>query len=433
MRDIILLMDEEQELETPRAFAKKSGFGRTVALGVAFAVVLAVGFVGGVSVSASGSSHLLANIPLLGDGLDSTPATDADLASVWKVWNILNTQFVQTHASSTLPDSQKKVWGLIQGLTNSYGDPYTVFFPPEQAKVFNEDITGNFSGVGMEIGESKENILTVIAPLKGSPAEKAGIRAGDLIIAIDGKSTEGLSTEAAVKKIRGPKGTTATFTLVREKKTFEIKVVRDTIQVPTIENSYDAKTGVYYIALYQFTETSGSQFDKAFKAFQASGSKALIVDLRGDPGGYLDQATLIAGYFLPKGAAVVTEDYKGKQDNVVHRSPGQGGLPAGTTVAVLIDQGSASASEILAGALQDAHAATLIGTRSFGKGSVQQVVDVDGGSLKITVARWLTPSGRSISDGGLTPDIKADRTQEDFTAGKDPQKDRAVQFLTTGK
>lgn len=402
-------------------------------LGVAFAVVLAIGFVGGISVSASGNSHFLANVPLLGDGLDTTPASDADLAAVWKVWNVLNTKFVQTHGSSTTPTSKEKVWGLIQGLTDSYGDPYTVFFPPAQAKVFNEDITGNFSGVGMEIGESKDNILTVIAPLKGSPAERAGVRAGDLIIAIDGKSTDGLSTEEAVKKIRGPKGTTVTFTFVREKKTLEIKIVRENIQVPTIENSYDAKTGVYYIALYQFTETSGSQFDKAFKAFQASGSKKLIIDLRGDPGGYLDQATLIAGYFLPKGEVVVTEDYKGKQDNIIHRSPGQGGIPPGTKVAVLIDQGSASASEILAGALQDAHGATLIGTRSFGKGSVQQVVDVDGGSLKVTVARWLTPSGRSISDGGLTPDIKVDRTQADFTAGKDPQKDRAVEFLTTGK
>jgi carboxyl-terminal processing protease len=425
-------MDDEQDFTEPKQ-EKRGSFARTVKLGVAFAVVLAVGFVGGVSVSASGNSHILANVPLLGDGLDATPPPDADLADVWKVWNILNTRYVQTHASTTIPDSKGKVWGLIQGLTASYGDPYTIFFPPTQAKAFNETITGNFGGVGMEIGENKDSILTVIAPLKGSPAEKAGVLAGDLIIAIDGKTTEGLSADEAVTKIRGPVGTSVALTLVRDKKTIDVKVTRDTIQVPTIANSYDAKTGVYYIALYQFTETSGAQFDKAFKAFQASGSKKLIIDVRGDPGGYLDQATLIAGYFLPKGSVVVTEDYKGKQDNIVHRSPGQGGLPAGTKIAVLIDQGSASASEILSGALQDTHTATLVGTRSFGKGSVQQVIDVDGGSLKVTVARWLTPNGRSISDGGLTPDIKADRTQADAAAGKDPQKDRAVQFLTTGQ
>jgi carboxyl-terminal processing protease len=411
----------------------KRVWNRTLRMGVAFAVVLAIGFVGGLGVSASGkTTAFLAGMPLIGDGLDATPAEDADLADLWKVWNVLNDRFVQTHASSTMPTTKDKMWGAIEGLAAAYGDPYTVFFPPEEAKQFQEDISGNFGGVGMEIGV-KDKILTVIAPLKGTPAERAGIRSGDLIIAIDGKSTDGLSTDEAVKKIRGPKGSTVTFTVSRDGKTSEYKVVRDTIEVPNIESSYDAKTGVYYIALYEFTNNSGSQFAKAFKAFQASGSRKLVIDLRGDPGGYLDQATLIAGYFLPKGATVVTEDYKGKQDNVVHRSPGQGGLPADTKVVVLIDQGSASASEILAGALQDHHVATLIGTRSFGKGSVQELIPVDGGSLKITVARWLTPNGRSISDGGLTPDIKVDRTQQDFTAGKDPQKDRAVQFLTTGK
>ncbi len=427
------------EAATEQTEATSASFSRIVKLGAAFAIVLVIGFGSGYATSAftSGNTQVLANAlsnaPLLGDHLDATPSPDANFSDFWKVWNELNTRYVQTHASTTIPDTKKKLWGAIQGLTASYGDPYTVFFPPEEAKVFQEDVSGNFGGVGMEIGVNKDNVLTVIAPLKGTPAQLAGILAGDLLVAIDGKSTEGLSTDEAVKKIRGPKGTPVVFTIVRDKKAQDIKVVRDTISVPTIENSYDAKTGVYYIALYQFTETSGAQFGKAFKEFQASGSTKLILDLRGDPGGYLDQATLIAGYFLPKGAVVVTEDYKGKQDNIVHRSPGQGGLPAGTKIAVLIDQGSASASEILSGALQDEKIATLVGTRSFGKGSVQQVVDIDGGSLKITVARWLTPSGRSISDGGLTPDIKVERTQEDYAAGKDPQRARAVEFLTTGK
>jgi carboxyl-terminal processing protease len=422
----------DDELTPPSATAL--AFARTVKLGVAFALVLVLGFSAGLFASAAaGNSSVLANVPLIGDGLDATPAGDAELGDFWKVWNVLNDRFVETHASTSIPNAKGKIWGAIQGLTASYGDPYTVFFPPAEAKVFQEDINGNFSGVGAEIGKNKDNILTIIAPLKDSPAERAGIRAGDLIAALDGKSTDGLSTDEAIKKIRGPKGTNITFTLVRAGKPLDITVTRDTIQVPTIANSYDAATGVYYIALYQFTESSGSQFNKAFKAFKASGATKLIIDVRGDPGGYLDQATYIAGFFLPKGATVVTEDYKGKQENIVHRSPGQGGLPAGAKVAVLIDQGSASASEILAGALQDTHMATLIGTRSFGKGSVQELVDVDGGSLKITVARWLTPNGRSISDGGLTPDIKADRTPEQYAAGKDPQKDRAVQFLTTGK
>ncbi len=424
-------MDTEEEYGAQGATA---GFKKTVRLGMAFALVLTLGFFGGFSVSAAlGTSPAFAGIPFLGDGLDATPAEDANLTDFWKVWNELDGRFVQTHASNTLPVSKDKVWGAIQGLTASYGDPYTVFFPPEEAKSFAEEVTGNFGGVGAEIGKTKDNILTVISPLKDSPAEKAGVRAGDLIIAIDEKTTEGLSVDEAVKRIRGPKGTAVKFTLVRGGKPQDISVVRDTIQVPTIANSYDAKTGVYYIALYQFTESSGAQFNTAFKEFKTSGAQKLIVDVRGNPGGYLDQATYIAGFFLPKGATVVTEDYKGKQENIVQKSPGQGGLPEGAHVVVLMDQGSASASEILAGALQDTKQATLIGTRSFGKGSVQELVEVDGGSLKITVARWLTPNGRSISDGGLTPDINVERTPQDYTAGKDPQKDRAVQFLTTGK
>lgn len=424
-------MNDDLDLRVPQK--QTASFARMTKLGVAFALVLAIGFVGGIAVSANGTSKVLSAVPVLGDGLVATPAKDADFTNYWKVWNTLNTRFVQTHGTSSPPDTKKKLWGSIQGLTASYGDPYTVFFPPTEAKAFAENIAGNFGGIGAELGVNKENILVVIAPLKGSPAEKAGVLAGDIIAAIGGKSTENMSTEAAVKLIRGEKGTPVALTLIRDKKVIEVKIVRDTIQVPNIDSSYDAKTGIYYIALYQFTENSAELFDGAFTEFKHSGSRKLIIDLRGNPGGYLEQARLIASHFMPKGAVVVTEDYKGKQDNNVHRSEGYGDLPQGTQVAVLINQGSASASEILAGALQDAGVAKLVGTRSFGKGSVQELIDVDGGSLKITVARWLTPNGRSISDGGLTADVKADRTQEDAAAGKDPQKDRAIQFLTTGQ
>ncbi len=422
-------LEQEQELEI-RGSALRP-FLRITKLGVSFALVLVIGFVGGLAVSAKGTTSV-ASLPFLSDHLDATPAQDADFTDFWKVWNVLNTRFVQTHGS-TSPDMQDKMYGAIEGLTSSYGDPYTVFFPPEESKSFAESIAGNFGGIGAEIGVTKDKQITIIAPLKGSPAESAGLLAGDLVAGIDGKSTDGLSVDEAVKKIRGPKGTKVTLTLVRDGKTLDISIMRDTIQVPNIDSSYDTKTGVYYIALYEFTENSGSQFTKAFKEFQASGSRKLLIDLRGNPGGYLDQATEIAGHFLPRDAIVVTEDYKGKQENIVHRSDGTNDLPAGTTVVVLINQGSASASEILSGALQDYKIATLVGTRSFGKGSVQEVVNIGKASLKVTVARWLTPLGRSISDGGLTPDIKADLTQEQYAAGKDPQKDRAIEFLTTGR
>ncbi len=406
-------------------------FTKLAKLGVALALMLAIGFAGGVTVGAAGGSRMLSNLPLLGDGLDATPDASADLADFWKAWNALNERFVQTQATSTPPSTESKIWGAIQGLAASYGDPYTVFMPPTEAKKFQDDIRGDFQGVGMEIGV-KEGVLTVIAPLKGTPAERAGLRSGDKIIMIDKTSTDGMSTDVAVKLIRGEKGTTVTFMILRDGESLQIQVVRDTITVPTIETKLD-ESGVYIISFYSFTANSSQLFSKAMADFRKSGSTKLMIDLRSNPGGYLESAVSVAGHFLPKGAAVVTEDYKGKQENVVHRSRGIGGLPKGTKVVVLIDQGSASASEILAGALQDANVATLVGTRSFGKGSVQELVEINGGALKVTIARWLTPAGQSISDGGLSPDIEVPYTKEDREAKADPQKARGIQFLTTGK
>jgi carboxyl-terminal processing protease len=309
--------------------------------------------------------------------------------------------------------------------------------PPAQAKVFADNIAGNFSGVGIEIGMNKDSILTVIAPLKDTPAERAGMKSGDLIVSIDGKSTDGMSVDSAVTLIRGPKGTSVTFVVSRGGNLITIPVTRDTIQVPESDDHYDSTTGVYTIALYEFTANSSELFDTAFANFKKSGSKKLVIDLRGNPGGYLDAAVAIASHFLPAGTAVVTEDYEGKAQNVVHTSAGTNDVPSGAKVAILIDQGSASASEILSGALQDNHVAELIGTRSFGKGSVQQLIDIDGGSLKVTVARWLTPSGKNISDGGLTPDILAtlatSTTPITPDGAGDSQYERAVDFLTTGK
>lgn len=406
---------------------------KLVKKGVSFALVAAVAFFVGIAVGGGGSTATVAaRIPLIGDGLDATPDNTADFTDFWKAWNALKQDYVITHASSTLPTTKDKLYGAIQGLAASYGDPYTVFFPPTEAKAFSETISGSFAGVGMEI-DVKNGVLTVVAPLKGTPAEAAGIKSGDAIVAIDGTSTEGLSTDAAVQKIRGKKGTPVTFTIVRNKKAFDVKVVRDTIQVPETDDSYNAKTGVYKIALYQFTANSADLFDQAFERFKKSGSKKLIIDLRGNPGGYLDAAVDIASHFLPKGTTIVTEDFGGKQQNDVHTSLGYMDLPKGTQVVVLVDGGSASASEILSGALQDNHAAEIIGSQSFGKGSVQQLINIGDGALKVTVARWITPAGHWIMGNGITPDIKVPYTQADADAKKDPQMERAVQFLVNGK
>lgn len=399
---------------------------------VIIALVAAVSFMGGITVAGKGVGDVFAHVPLLGNTLDATPDSSAELEDFWKAWNVLNAQFVQTHGTSTPPTSEERVWGAIAGMTASFGDPYTVFLPPEDSKVFLDDIAGNFEGVGMEIG-IEDDVLTVIAPLKNTPAERAGIMTGDKIIAINGESTKGLSTDEAVKKIRGKKGTEVAFTIYREGESVDISVIRDTIETPILEHGLNAEGDVYKIAIYSFSANSSQLFTRALTDFRATGATKLVIDVRGDPGGYLEAAVGIASNFLQKNEVIVTEDYAGKRENVEHRSRGTGGVPAGTEVVVLMNGGSASASEILAGALQDHDIATLIGTQSFGKGSVQELIEIGGGSLKVTVARWLTPDGISISDGGLTPDIVVERTREDIEAGKDPQLERAIEFLRTGR
>lgn len=402
--------------------------------GISFALVATLAFGAGLAVAGGSSSAaaIVAHIPLVGDGLDATPVQGVDLTDFWKAWNTLEKNYVITHASSTLPSMKERVLGAITGLTASYNDPYTVFFPPKEAQAFSESISGSFAGVGMEI-DVKNGVLTVIAPLKGTPAETAGIKAGDQIAAIDGKSTDGVSTDKAVTQIRGPVGTTVDLTIIRDGKVLDIKITRQTIQVPETDESVDEATGTYRIALYEFTSNSADLFAQAFSRFQASGSQKLIVDLRGNPGGYLDSAVDISSHFLPKGTKIVTEDFGGKEPNTVHTSFGYADLPKGTKIVVLIDGGSASASEILAGALQDNKAATIIGTKSFGKGSVQTIVDLGGGSLKITVARWITPAGHWIMGNGVTPDITVVYKKADTPKGNDSQMTRAIEFLTTGK
>lgn len=407
---------------------------RGAANSFSFALVAAIAFGGGLLLGSNGTTaaQVVSKIPFVGDGLDATPAPDADLTNFWKAWNALDAQYVNTHASSTLPTTAEKIYGAIQGLAASYGDPYTVYLPPEESKAFQESISGSFAGVGIEI-DVKDSILVVVAPLRGTPAEAAGVLAGDLIAAIDGKPTDGMTIEEAVSLIRGKVGTEVALTLVRDGEVIEVTITRATIEVPETEEGLDIASGVYHIALYEFTANSAELFNRALHNFVASGSRKLVVDLRGNPGGYLDAAVDMASHFLPKGAPIVTEDFGGKQAENTHVSYGYADLPEGTEVVVLIDGGSASASEIFAGALQDHGAATVIGMRSYGKGSVQTLVDLGEGSLKITVARWVTPDGHWIMDHGITPDITASSTPGAKRGENDPQMDRAIQFLTTGK
>jgi carboxyl-terminal processing protease len=362
---------------------------------------------------------------------ENTPS--ADFAPVWKAWQILENRFVSASSTHTI-SKEDRVWGLIKGLADSYGDPYTSFFPPQEAKNFRQEISGSFGGVGMEIGK-RNNTIIVIAPLKGTPAEKAGIRAGDYVVKIDGKSTRDLDVDEAVGAIRGKEGTTVTFTLAREGQDefLTIPVVRDTIVVPTIATEMRKKEEVFIISLYNFGATAPDELHKALQEFIKTGYTKLVLDLRGNPGGYLEGAVASASEFLPEGKVIVTEDYGGGKSDV-YRSSGSKTVPESVHIAVLINGGSASASEILAGALQEHGRAVLVGEKSFGKGSVQEMIPVtDDTALKVTIARWLTPKGNSISENGLIPDIVVPLSQELVKEGKDVQKERAIHFLVTGK
>ncbi len=352
----------------------------------------------------------------------------ADLTTLFKAWELLDKNFVAASTTEALT-LEEKVWGATSGLAAAFGDPYTVFLPPEEKTVFETQVRGDFQGVGMEVG-IKDNTLIVISPIKDTPAFRAGIQSGDYILKIDDFDTAGASVEEAVSKIRGEKGTTVRLTLLRGKKEpFEVSVTRDVINLPTIDTTY-RDDGVFVIQLYSFNSLSPQLFRNAIQEFANSGSERMVLDLRGNPGGFLEAAVDIASWFLPVGKTVVTEDFGGGQSENVHRSRGYDVFTDRLKLVILIDQGSASASEILAGALRDHEKGILMGGQSFGKGSVQQVFDITNDtSLKITVARWLTPNHISISHGGLTPDIKVERTEEDRKANKDPQLEEAVKYL----
>ena len=391
-------------------------------------IALAVGFVLGVAlVSGKGAAAQLSGPP---EGVDFDP--------VWKAWRIIDEKFVPAAvatstrvASSTEERNEARVWGMIQGLAESLGDPYTFFLPPKENEIFAEDISGAFEGVGMEIAV-RDQVLTVVSPLKGTPAERAGIRSGDRILEIDGVETRGMDISTAVSRIRGPRGTQVRLLVMREgfPEPREFEVTREVINVPIVAT--EARSGVFVIELQSFTANSPELFRRALREFVESGSRNLVLDLRGNPGGYLEAAVDMASWFLPSGRVVVTEDYAGNAESVAHRSRGYDVFNENLRMVLLVDRGSASASEILAGALQHYGIATMVGDRTFGKGSVQELVEItDDTSLKLTVARWVGPGGEPIPLEGLVPDVQVNMTEEDREAGRDPQMEKAVEVVSS--
>jgi carboxyl-terminal processing protease len=357
---------------------------------------------------------------------------NVDFASFWKAWNAINDKFISSVSTSTERASdQTRVYGAISGMVASLGDPYTVFFPPVEAKSFGEQISGQIEGVGMEVG-MKDGVLTVVAPIKGTPAYNAGVKPGDKILKINDVVTNTLNGDSAVKLIRGKKGTAVRLTLFREgvKEPFELSIVRDVINMPTVDT--EKKGDVFIIRLYSFSAISPDLFRNALREFMMSGTNKLILDLRGNPGGYLEAAQDMASWFLPTGKVIVSEDFKDKSKNQVFRSKGYNIFNDKLKFVILIDGGSASASEILAGALHEHGVAKLVGAKSFGKGSVQELVDITSDtSLKVTIARWLTPNGNSISHMGIMPDVEVKLDEEAYKKDRtDTQLNKALEILS---
>jgi len=353
------------------------------------------------------------------------PPEEINFSLFWEAWDKLQQRYVEKEKF----DVQKMIYGAISGMVKSLEDPYTVFLNPEDTKRFVEDVKGTFEGVGMEIGIRKGQ-LQVIAPLEGTPAQRAGLRAGDKILKIDDKPTMDMTIDEAVNLIRGPRGTEVTLTIFREdwEKTKEIKIIRDVIKVPSLE--WEMKNeNIAYLKLYQFSEKASFDFTQAAIEILESPAQKIILDLRNNPGGYLEVAQDVAGWFLEKGEVVAIEDFGGEKEQKIYKAQGPAKLVAYPTV-ILINKGSASGSEILAGALRDNRGILIIGEASFGKGSVQELERLrEGSSLKITVAKWLTPKGELITDVGLKPDIEIEITEEDYEEERDPQLDKAIEVI----
>ena len=351
-------------------------------------------------------------------------ASRIDFSSFWEAWDAMDTHHLNAPAIS----ADERVYGAIQGLVSSLHDPYSEFFNPQDSKKFEEDVQGNFGGIGAEIGKRDDQVV-VIAPLAGMPAERAGLLPGDAILLVNASSTDGLSVDDTVRMIRGPKGTEVVLTILRKgwDNTREFSMTRDTIIAPTLDAEL-REGNIAYVKLHSFNANASDQFRQAMFKTLLGGAQGMVLDLRNNPGGYLDVAVDIAGWFLPRGTVVVKEESRvGIIDEL--RANGNSALRS-FPVVILVNEGSASAAEILAGSLRDNRQIQLVGETTFGKGTVQQIVDLrDGSSLKLTIAHWVLPSGEILEGDGLAPDIEIIPSDEDIESGNDVQLTKAMSIM----
>jgi len=356
-----------------------------------------------------------------GESRNKTLPANLDYSSVTQVYNALKNNY------DGKLDANKLLDGMKSGMAEATGDPYTLYFNKQAATDFNNQLDGTFSGIGAELGQNAQGDLIVVAPIDGTPASKAGLRPQDVVTSINGQTTVGMRIDAAVSKIRGPKNSKVTLVVVRDKTPQTFIITRDDIKIPSVKwQILDDSVG--YMQINQFSDDTANLANQAAKDFKDHKVRGVVLDLRGNPGGLVDAAVSVSSLWLPQGALILQE----RRDNVIVSSEVSNGnnLLQGMKTAVLIDAGSASASEITAGALKDNNAATLFGVKSYGKGSVQQIVQLPQGvELKVTVARWYRPNGRNIDKQGITPDHVVTMSNDDYKSSNDLQKNAAIDFI----
>ncbi len=348
----------------------------------------------------------------------------------WYVWDKVHQLFIDKDKLN----NQELLFGAIKGMVDATGDPYSAYLDPKETKNFNDSLQGSFEGIGAEIGKRDSNIV-IIAPLKNTPAERAGLKPGDIVLKIDNVSTYKMSLDEAVSRIKGKRGTEVTLNVLRESESepIDIKIIRDLINIPvmdlTLINGANGNEKIAHLSIYNFNEKLSFEFQKAVSEIKKNNITKIILDFRNNPGGILETAVNIAGYFVEKDSLIVKELTQNGSIRE-HRSNRIDAPLKDKKIVVLINKGTASAAEILAGALKEIKNITIIGEKSFGKGSVQAYeILPDKSSLKLTVAKWLTPSSKSIQDNGITPDIEIKISKEDLESKKDPQLEKALQIL----
>ncbi|MBI3957756.1 MAG: S41 family peptidase, partial [Chloroflexi bacterium] len=410
------------------------GCGLLLVVAVAFSLGTGLGFAFG---RFGGNSAPRASAPAVSaeDAASVAPErglSDEDMDIFWEAMGLLERDFY-----GDLPTGQERSYGAIRGVLNLLDDPNTSFMTPDQARNFLESMDGSFEGIGATVEWVEDRgAVRLVEPFENQPAWNAGLRRNDLITAIDGEPVSKMADlNEAISKIKGPKGSSVVLTIERPSRneTFEVTVVRDVIQIPIVfSDTYGQDEDIAYIRLSRFSDDAGRRLRDAVTEATDKNLRGLIFDLRGNPGGLLREAVRVSSIFL-QDEQVLIERFSDGQEQI-YDTEGRAEINAKLPIVLLVDEGSASASEIVAGALQDAGRAVLIGTTTFGKGSVQLPHTLSDGSLmRVTIARWYTPADRSIDGTGLDPDIVVEITDEQIEADEDPQLDRAIELLETGQ